>query len=97
MVDGDTFWWRGEKIRLSAIDAPEMEGACPLERAQAQRATWRLQKLLGSGPILIERKGRDRYGRTLARVTVGGADIGSLLVSEGLARPWPPKARWCGW
>ena len=37
---------------------------------------------------MIERAGTDRYGRTLARITVNGQDAGEYLVSLGLARPW---------
>jgi micrococcal nuclease len=24
VVDGDTFWWQGEKIRIKDLDAPEI-------------------------------------------------------------------------
>lgn len=37
---------------------------------------------------MIEREGTDSYGRTLARITVGGMDVGEWLVAKGLARPW---------
>jgi endonuclease YncB( thermonuclease family) len=38
----------------------------------------------------VERRGRDRYRRTLARVDVGGQDVGQVLIQEG-ARPAPAR------
>jgi micrococcal nuclease len=33
VVDGDTFWLAGEKVRIADINAPELHGAgCPAER-----------------------------------------------------------------
>jgi endonuclease YncB( thermonuclease family) len=42
VVDGDTFWLAGEKVRIVNIDAPEMQAECPSELALAQRAPARL-------------------------------------------------------
>lgn len=95
VVDGDTFWSAGEKIRIADIDAPEIEGKCPWERDQAQRAKRRLLALLNRG-FQINRTGTDRYGRTLAIVTVNGHSVGDTLVSEGLARTWIGRREpWC--
>lgn len=47
-----------------------------------------LRALLTGHSAQIERLGVDRYGRTLARVTVGGKDAGAYLVGLGLARWW---------
>ena len=94
-VDGDTLWWKGEKIRIVDIDAPEMKGSCDFESRLATRSRDRLSHLLGSG-FHIERKGKDRYGRTLAVVTVNGVSAGDILVSEGLARKWSGRREpWC--
>jgi micrococcal nuclease len=40
----------------------------------------------------------DRYGRSLARVTVDGEDLAVVMVREGLARPYrgEKRASWCG-
>lgn len=101
VVDGDTVWISGERIRLADIDAPEMDGRCTRERDLAMRSTHRLADLL-SGPYEIRRgdpaDGRlqDRYGRTLGVVRVGGTSVGTILVDEGLAQPWRGrKAQWC--
>lgn len=95
VVDGDTVWISGEKIRLAGIDAPEVEGQCNAERQRAARAAERLAELLSAGPYRIERQGLDRYNRTLAVIRVGGVDVGAKLVGEGFARTWPDGIRWC--
>ncbi len=71
------------------------------ERVLAARAAGRLAELL-SGPHEIVRgdpaDGRlqDRYGRTLAVIRVGGVSVGTILVREGLARPWTGRrSNWC--
>lgn len=97
VVDGDTVWIAGEKIRLQGIDAPEMRGSCPDERRRAALAAERLRQMLaGAAPVVI-RSGLDRYGRTLATINVAGRDLGKELVAEGLARVWAGRReRWCG-
>ena len=95
VVDGDTFWLDREKFRIAGIDAPETDGACRQERRRAAAASARLAGLLDPERMKVIRRGTDRYGRTLADVLVDGRDVGRLLIREGHARPWPPKARWC--
>jgi endonuclease YncB( thermonuclease family) len=91
VVDGDTVWIAGEKIRIAEIDAPEINGRCPAERALALRARWRLVELLRERGTRFERVGEDRYGRTLA--TFGS--IPEQLIKEGLAQRWPRRKGWC--
>lgn len=96
VVDGDTFWFGGEKFRLAGIDAPEVTEPCIEARILAARSAERLRALLSTGEPSIARAGADRYGRTLAAFSVGGRDLGDQLVAEGLARPWPGrKVEWC--
>ena len=47
-----------------------------------------LAALLASGKVRIKRSGQDRYGRTLATISVNGRDAGEYLIAAGLARPW---------
>lgn len=47
-----------------------------------------LSDFLSSGKPLIHRSGKDRYGRTLATITVNGQNAGDYLISKGLARRW---------
>lgn len=95
--DGDTFTLcSGEKIRLADIDAPELPGSPKCSR---RRTGWcdfwlgyasrdALQRFLLSGPVVIDRRAVDPYGRTLAVVTVNGKSAGAFLIERGLARPW---------
>lgn len=86
-----------EAIRIFNIDAPEIEGECAYESDLAQRSKHRLAELLQGQRVEIRRQGTDRYGRTLASVSVNGSDAGDILVSEGLARTWRGRREpWCG-
>lgn len=91
VVDGDTLWWQGEKIRIAEIDAPEINGRCPAERALALRSRARLVELLNARGTRFERVGEDRYGRTLANF----GSVSEQLISEGLAHRWPRRKGWC--
>jgi len=99
VVDGDTFWFAGEKYRIADIDTPETHPArCAEEAALGDAATGRLRAWLNEGAFSLEETGRDtdRYGRKLRIVTRGGASVGSVLIDEGLARPWEGRRRgWC--
>lgn len=99
VVDGDTFWLQGEKIRIADINAPETHGArCPGERARGNRATARLAQLLNGGRFELVSGARthDRYGRRLVTVMRGGRSLGQTLVSEGLAESWKGRrSDWC--
>ena len=105
IIDGDTFALGSERVRILNIDAPETRGfGCERELVLGLGAKERLAGLLRTRSVAIARKGEDRYHRTLARVSVGGLDVGSILLGEGLALPWQdgPDARetrlryWCG-
>jgi endonuclease YncB( thermonuclease family) len=99
VVDGDTFWYRGAKIRIADINTPEVSSPhCAAEAALGARATGRLVELLNAGPFTLAAIDRDtdRYGRQLRVVTRGGASVGRALVDEGLAEPWQGFRReWC--
>lgn len=99
VIDGDTFWYRGRKIRIADINAPETsKPGCPAEAALGERATRRLAALLNAGPFTLEAADRDtdRYGRALRTVTRDGESLGEVLVAEGLAEEWQGRRRdWC--
>lgn len=99
VVDGDTFWIAGKKVRVSDIDAPETHPPrCPLEADLGRRATTRLQVLLNEGPFELEAgmRDEDRHGRKLRIVRRDGASLGQKLVDEGLAREWSGSRQpWC--
>ena len=99
VVDGDTIWIEGTKVRIADIDAPEThDPRCPEERALGDRATYRLQQLLGSGSVTLQRIDRDEdtYGRKLRLVYVDGQSVGDTLIGEGLVRAYGSgRQPWC--
>lgn len=99
VVDGDTFWLAGEKIRIADINAPEtLQAQCPAERQLGEAAKLRLLELLNAGPVTLvdDVRARDRYGRRLAVAMRQGESLGARLVSEGLAEPWRGRrSSWC--
>lgn len=87
-VDGDSLRNGSGDIRLVGIDAPELSQRCTKngkEWACGRAAHERLKQLVARSDVRCSAQGRDRYGRTLARCSAGGADIGDTMVSEGLA------------
>lgn len=98
-VDGDTLALGQERIRLENVDTPELHPCrCPAECALAEKAKTFTQAALDRGPVRVERIPRvDRYGRSIARVTIGGRDLGEMLIAAGLGRPYRGERRnpWC--
>lgn len=100
VIDGDTIYLRGERIRLSDIDAPELfSPQCARETELARRSTLRLTELINEGDFEVVRydsRDRDRYDRKLRVLERHGQSLGGILVAEGLARPWDGARRdWC--
>lgn len=99
VVDGDTFWFRGDKIRVADIDTPELSlPRCQREAELGEAAKQRLRALLNAGPFTLVAgvRDQDQYGRKLRIVSRGGRSIGEALVAEGLARRWNgPRRSWC--
>lgn len=99
VVDGDTFWLDGAKIRIADINTPETsQPSCAAEAQLGKRATRRLMDLLNEGPFVLEVRGRevDRYGRMLRLVIRNGQSLGAILEAEGLAEHWNGhRKNWC--
>jgi micrococcal nuclease len=83
VTDGDTITvlhaGRGEKIRLYGIDCPE-KGQDFGTRAKQATSTLVFGKVVEVEPVDV-----DRYGGTVALVTVGTTLVNEELVREGLA------------
>ena len=90
VIDGDTIRIVAERIRLIDIDAPEMrDGArCDAERNLAEVAKRELAKIIAGKPLDIDRRGKDRFNRTLAYIRVSGADVGEMLIRAHVAVKW---------
>lgn len=87
VTDGDTIKLGSERIRLLGIDAPEIHG-CRRGRVCAPgdgRASKRSLEGMMGGRIKVQRAGRDRYGRTLAQVYVGGRNVACEQLRRGQA------------
>ena len=81
-MDGATLQCGRERVRVEGLNAPE------LKAPGGQQARQRLQQRLQAGEIVIERRGRDKYGRTLGRLFVGGKRITqSDLAPAGRQKP----------
>jgi micrococcal nuclease len=99
VVDGDTLYYQGTKIRVADIDTPETHPPrCAEEARLGEAATLRLHALVNAGPFQLQTVDRDEdsYGRKLRIISRGGVSIGNELVNAGLAR-WYQGGRksWC--
>ena len=97
VVDGDTLEIHGNRIRLWGVDAPETTQLCRGEDSLRYRcgakAANDLDAFIARRPVNCNPISLDRYGRTVASCTVGGADLGEWLVRNGLALDWPEYSR----
>jgi len=87
-IDGDTLALGASRYRLIGIDAPELRQDCGAGDgtwACGQAARNFVREVLETGEIDCTGSSKDRYSRFLVRCSVNGMDLGSLIVSEGLA------------
>src|SRR5690606_32485822 len=98
LVDGDTIWIAGEKLRMEGYDTPERQiHICGGEVAiaLAHRASYRVIELLNSSDWTVEYGESDNTGtRMLVTIRIGGRDIGDILIAERLARSCPDGEEW---
>ena len=88
VTDGDTIRCGDERIRLLAIDAPELPGHCRKGRACAPGDPFASKASLEramKGLLTIHRVGKDRYGRTLALVAGVNGDLSCWQLRRGKA------------
>lgn len=99
VIDGDTLAIGEERVRIENIDTPETghRAECEYERLGAIAATEiARQRFATARSAHIQRSGRDRYGRTLARISVDGADFGEWMIAGEHAVPWSGRQHdWC--
>jgi endonuclease YncB( thermonuclease family) len=81
LIDGDTFAYGEQRIRVRGLDAPE-----PTELG-GFAATQRLDLLLHEGPVHIVPQAEDIYGRTIADVFVNDRNVADVMREEGYAKP----------
>jgi micrococcal nuclease len=91
VTDGDSLWIKSAQgqaieVRLSEMDAPE---SCQAWGPESRVA---LRRIAMGKTATMESVARDRYGRTVARVQIGGLDLGPHLVMHGHA--WSQRGPW---
>ncbi len=80
VIDGDSFKiGRDQTIRLSSLDAPEVE-YCGGPEAKKY-----LSKKISGKDVLLKELKTDRYGRVMAMVYLDGENINEYMVKNGLA------------
>lgn len=84
VTDGDTFHLLTDnkeqiKVRMYGIDAPEKT------QDFGQKSKERLSELIFGKTMIIDVKGKDRYGRALGVVYVHGIDINRQMIINGMA------------
>ena len=98
VIDGDTVRFKGVAYRLVGIDTPERgdKAPCDVNDDRAEAATTRLRALIGRGDARLIRvacscrPGQEgtrncNSGRLCGSLLIGGRDVGTILISEGLA------------
>ncbi len=87
-LDGDSLRISGEDMRIKGIDAPEFNQTCQRmgkEVPCGREAASALRRILARGPVTCVGFEHDRYGRLLVTCRSLGADVGAMLVREGMA------------
>ena len=83
VIDGDTYkvldQGKLKTIRLANVDAPE------LSQYYGKTVKASVSKLILGKIVTLDERRPDRYGRTIADVTIDGKSLDSLLVANGWA------------
>jgi len=75
VIDGDTFMTdkRKNPVRLANVDTPEKR------QPGYQRAKKELEKLIAGKVVSIDTVARDKYGRSVAKVTIGTRSVNKAM------------------
>ena len=89
VTDGDTFrCTNGVRVRLSAIDTPEMPGSCRRGRSCApgnpHAAKAHLARMIGGATVQCDPVGRS-YNRIAAWCSLSGMDLSCAMLRSGHA------------
>ena len=88
IVDGDTIYLNGEKIRFTGIDTPELKQTCiknNIINLCGITAKFILIEKIGNNLPVCVSEGKDQYKRTLAECFINGESLSSFLVRSGYA------------
>ena len=87
-IDGDSLTVDDKEVRLHGIDAPEFNQTCKKggqDWACGAEAYDRLSRLVTGKEVRCTEIGKDQYGRTLGRCSVGAMDVNRTMVTTGYA------------
>lgn len=95
VMDGNTFWMKGVKMKLAGIEVPQTDQArCMEERARGFSAKVRLRDMLNSGSFQVAAGGQ---GAEVKAMSKSGISFADQLIKEGLARrAGSASPSWCG-
>ena len=79
-IDGDTFGYGVNRIRINGLDAPELSESGGFEASQ------RLGQLLQEGSVTILAIGLDTFGRIVADVFVDGVNVAHTMRAGGYGK-----------
>ncbi|QRD62713.1 thermonuclease family protein (plasmid) [Xanthomonas citri pv. citri] len=88
VIDGDTLQIEGKRIRLYAIDAPEIRQTCLHRTGEwdcGNRAGLWLQQFIAGNEVFCFPEGNDRHGNVVASCQMGDSDLGGAIVTNGWA------------
>ena len=88
VIDGDTIHINKNKIRLHAIDAPEINQTCNKNSRVwncGEESTKFLKELIGNNKIECITQGKDRYDRFIGICYKDNLDLNSEMVLNGWA------------
>ncbi|MCU0908875.1 MAG: thermonuclease family protein [Rhodobacteraceae bacterium] len=89
VIDGDSLEIAGTRVRLFAVDAPELDQTCDAPGggiwACGDWAAGQVRAAFGGQRAECTVVDIDQYGRAVARCTAGSADMGARIVAEGWA------------
>ena len=88
VVDGDTIYLNGKKIRFTGIDTPELNQTCIKEGITnfcGITAKLILINKIGNNTVKCISEGKDQYKRTLAECFINDESLSSYLVRSGYA------------
>ena len=88
VLDGDTLEVMGKRVRLSGIDAPELDQTCDRNGSRwgcGQAAKAQLSSMVSGKQVRCRGEERDVYTRLIAVCTVGYLELNKALVEDGWA------------
>ena len=88
IIDADTIWLNGEKIRFSGIDAPELKQNCMKDEQSidcGKLAKQQLELFINNKEIKCLVEGKDFFGRLLGECFLKNYSLSKYLVRSGYA------------